>query len=443
MDKKAKAKSTYYCITDRKGRELKTEKDFIAFYMEYTKEQKHFNPLFDELEFLKQERKDISELIEINEPIDVASGQFKFELTKYLAGFLNRKLFVFQEAEKNSPENFENSANEIALKEFNHHVKVFEEKMKAILDKQTQIDFIKNEVEKTKSTIQNWLSEGLSNSTNYHDKGEFEAGQKYLSYLKNSLETVDTNIYWIKDGKQVLSTWDYIQECTSDNFKANFTPFHDFNLLKENRLTQFKEKQTEFIEFRELNHLETKEFEMNSFYFAWLNDEQKSIEKWLSGKVNISTHIEIFKYQKYVQSEIEKINLILKVEDKQETEKKTEQQEQQTENNFTLSTIEDWLFEFKDKMIGTDYQTLVSALMQYFVTGAFPTLAKPIQINGRPNKKLFGWALNRIFEAKGKGIEKELLQFAKQNISLFTDVQFDENNILKSNLYKYFTTQTK
>jgi hypothetical protein len=116
---------------------------------------------------------------------------------------------------------------------------------------------------------------------------------------------------------------------------------------------------------------------------------------------------------------------------------------EQTENDFTLSTIEDWLFEFKEKMEETDYQTLVSALKQYFDIGTFPTLTKPIQINGRPNIKLFGWALNRIFEAKGKGIEKELLQFAKQNISLFTDVPFDETNIFKSNLYKYFTTRTK
>lgn len=124
----------------------------------------------------------------------------------------------------------------------------------------------------------------------------------------------------------------------------------------------------------------------------------------------------------------------------QQTEMKTEQE---TENDFTLSTIEDWLFEFKEKMSETDYRNLVSALMHYFETGTFPILSKPIQINGRLNKKLFGWALNRIFEAKGKGVEKELLQFAKQNISIFTDVQFDENNILKSNFYKYFTTKTK
>ncbi len=124
----------------------------------------------------------------------------------------------------------------------------------------------------------------------------------------------------------------------------------------------------------------------------------------------------------------------------QQFETKTEQE---TENDFALSTIEDWLFGFKEKMSETNYQNLVSALMKYFETETFPTFSKPIQINGRPNKKLFGWALNRIFEAKGKGVEKELLQFAKQNISLFTDVQFDENNILKSNLYKYFTTKTK
>ena len=94
-------------------------------------------------------------------------------------------------------------------------------------------------------------------------------------------------------------------------------------------------------------------------------------------------------------------------------------------------------------MTETDYQNLVSALLQYFEAGKFPTLSKPIQINGRLNKKLFGWALNRIFEAKGKRVEPELLLFAKQNISLFTNVQFDENKVFKSNLYKYFTTKIK
>lgn len=117
--------------------------------------------------------------------------------------------------------------------------------------------------------------------------------------------------------------------------------------------------------------------------------------------------------------------------------------ETSTENNFIISTIEDWLFEFKDKMSEKDYQTLVSTLLNYFDTGFFPKISKPIEINGRINKKLFGWALNRILEAKGKSVGIELLQFAKQNISLFLDENFDEDNFRKSNLYKYLTTQTK
>lgn len=137
---------------------------------------------------------------------------------------------------------------------------------------------------------------------------------------------------------------------------------------------------------------------------------------------------------------LENLLIHLNTPSPQQTETKTGQE---TGNDFTRSTIEDWLFEFKEKMSETDYQNLISALMQYFETGTFPILSKPMQINGRPNKKLFGWALNRIFEAKGKGVEKELLQFAKQNISIFNDVKFDEKNILKSNLYKYFTTKTQ
>lgn len=115
--------------------------------------------------------------------------------------------------------------------------------------------------------------------------------------------------------------------------------------------------------------------------------------------------------------------------------------DQDEENNLTLSNIENWLFEFKTLMTANDYNILVSALVEYFDKGQFPKLTKAIKINGRPNKKIFGWALNRIFEAQGKGVEKELLVFAKYNISLYEDTQFDENNIFGSNLYKYLTTK--
>ena len=111
-------------------------------------------------------------------------------------------------------------------------------------------------------------------------------------------------------------------------------------------------------------------------------------------------------------------------------------------NNFPLSTIEDWLYKFKDKITDEDYTVLVSSLDQYFSSGSFPIISQKIKISGRVNKKLFGWHLNQIYRALGNGnLPKEYLLFAKQNISLFKDVAFDENNILGSNLYKYFTTK--
>ncbi len=79
----------------------------------------------------------------------------------------------------------------------------------------------------------------------------------------------------------------------------------------------------------------------------------------------------------------------------------------------------------------------------YFDTEAFPILTKQITITGRPNKKAIGWILNRIFESQGKGVELPLLHFSKNNISLFKDVDFDETNYLRSNLYNYFVTKTK
>ena len=113
-------------------------------------------------------------------------------------------------------------------------------------------------------------------------------------------------------------------------------------------------------------------------------------------------------------------------------------------NNITISTIENWLFEFKERNIIVEphYTKLVNALIYYFDNGIFPKLDSEIKV-GRVNKKLLGWHLNRIFHSEGKGVEISLLKFAKSNISAFQDVDFNENDIQKSNLYKYFTTKTK
>lgn len=129
------------------------------------------------------------------------------------------------------------------------------------------------------------------------------------------------------------------------------------------------------------------------------------------------------------------------------SETKTNLTEDEIDNNCCLETIEDWLYPFKDENVlsETDYKKLVSALKQYFETGIFPTIDKQIKV-GKVNVKRFGWALNEIFRAnktKNEKLSIEYLRFAKQNISIFTDVILNEADILNSNLYKYFTTKTK
>lgn len=140
---------------------------------------------------------------------------------------------------------------------------------------------------------------------------------------------------------------------------------------------------------------------------------------------------------------LEIFNEILNISIEKETDNKTENKETEalTENNLTISTIEDWLYNFKDKMSEFDYQLLVNALYQYLENGIFPKSSNTIKIRGKINIKKFGWALNRIFEACGKGVELELLKFAHSNISIYANVEFDEIKYLESNLYKYFTTR--
>lgn len=112
------------------------------------------------------------------------------------------------------------------------------------------------------------------------------------------------------------------------------------------------------------------------------------------------------------------------------------------DNDLTRSTIEDYLYSFKeDKILNEpNYTNLVDALHYYLKNNKFPVLSEKIKV-GRVNKKRLGWAINQTFQCDGKGVEKALLVFAKENISTFADVEFDISNLRSSNLYKYFTTK--
>lgn len=107
-----------------------------------------------------------------------------------------------------------------------------------------------------------------------------------------------------------------------------------------------------------------------------------------------------------------------------------------SENDYLASTIEDYLHPFRGLLSDYDYTALLTALKKYFADGDFPELKKKIKITGKVNKKAFGWELNLLYRSqKDDKLPREYLQFAKDNISIFEDVD-------NKNLYKYFTTKT-
>ncbi len=116
-------------------------------------------------------------------------------------------------------------------------------------------------------------------------------------------------------------------------------------------------------------------------------------------------------------------------------------------NNFTLSTIEDFLSVYMDEKVldRINYDSLIQALKHYFDTGEFPQLVDKIKV-GRVNMKRFGWSLNKIFRAlktNNETLSLDYFRFAKQYISIYEKVDFNEIYITKCNLYKYFTTKTE
>ena len=117
-----------------------------------------------------------------------------------------------------------------------------------------------------------------------------------------------------------------------------------------------------------------------------------------------------------------------------------EQKDQPTDG--VVETIDNCLRNFKANISDADYATLVHALKTFFESGRFPKLKKAIKIFGKVNKKRFGWMLNELYRLCGKGrLSTEYLRFGKESLSIFQDVEFDESDILGSNLYKYYTSK--
>ena len=282
----------------------------------------------------------------------------------------------------------------------------------------------------------------LNPENNYKDKLQYDQVQAELESKFKTLQDNTANLIKSKAKELNVCNFDNEPNYNFDGIEVEIRQLKK-NFGNEDLPEIFKYK-NQYIEYRSQTH---KTFLSLQFFFDELDEiakslfdyfkdtEQNEFEPFETKAIQVNSIEEVIKGFKQEQT---KFTLSTQNEDLLTTSKEEEK------NNLTVSTIEGWLIEFKEQkiLIEKHYKNLVTALNDYFEKGTFPKLENKIKV-GRVNKKRFGWVLNRIFHAEGKGIEIDLLRFAKDNISIFEDVNFDEDNLQKSNLYKYFTTNTK
>lgn len=119
---------------------------------------------------------------------------------------------------------------------------------------------------------------------------------------------------------------------------------------------------------------------------------------------------------------------------------KSEAVENSDLNDYTKSTIEDYLTVIEDDINSDDYKLLTDALYSYFTTDRFPQLERKIMFK-RVNKKKVGWALKEVYKnLKREALDIEYFRFAKENINLFEKEVIQRKDFNKSKFYKIFTT---
>jgi len=121
----------------------------------------------------------------------------------------------------------------------------------------------------------------------------------------------------------------------------------------------------------------------------------------------------------------------------------TEEIEIKTKVDWDQQIIDEHLGPFESYLPGSDYKVLSNSLIQYFKTGKFPTLNKPICFEPM-NKKWIGWALKEIHKrCTHKKFSIDLLIFAKQNINLFKAEIIKNEDFRNSKFYRSFTEKPK
>ncbi len=163
-----------------------------------------------------------------------------------------------------------------------------------------------------------WQSHFPEYKRNPEQKTYFYLLKRWKEFLQEDFHIIPL----IKGGKQVKSYSDFFDETgiakrLKDKHGIILNPTENFEKLKLVRTDLYELKKNEFIEERNIDGVETSEFEILCFRRAWLQNELSVIKQWMNpnyeGKnylLSTSKQIELAKYKHYVELEIEKVDRI-------------------------------------------------------------------------------------------------------------------------------------
>lgn len=270
---------------EKEGKQLKTVADFENWYVQTEKALNKQDADFDERNLEAETRKEIIALRDSISSDDTESKKYKFVLLSFIGDFLNKKLFVLRAKYDPAPDQFPKIYN------------WFNEQLEHLLDTDLQKKFIESEIIRTEKTSLDWISKGADLKDKFL-KADFDAGQKYLAFLKDRLinyqHTPTTSAH-----EKIVKQY---------NSLGNFVPQEEEELLLaeelENRLiiegVNYKHVLSERWETFQFDKEYFKKFIPNSLYSEFINSLYSKLEPWNNQEINRYLTLSIAQFKRFL-----------------------------------------------------------------------------------------------------------------------------------------------
>lgn len=267
----------------------------------------------------------------------------------------------------------------------------------------------------------------------------FEADEEFTHWEETKKTEIKNE--FIKLTKQLNKDNIFFFGCSFENYKNNY--LKRLNLFLEN---YDDTSETDFIQSE-------KTFLQNLMYD--FDNGTGDVYEFLKSNVEVykkaSYVVSMISFEQYCYSNNKKMSFL---EEKLLGNNNVQKEEvniiEKTETHTTFiilnnSFINDIIIEKLENVLTnvntTQYGLLVDMLNKYFQNNRVNFSVNKINL-GRLNKKKVGWALKEIYTSiTNESLTYEYLEFIKENVLLFKDVELKKNDFFYCNLYKYFTTK--